>query len=267
MSVTTAVERLGRIGRSTLRRFVKPNGLPVLLRGLPQDRREQRIPAWHHLSQLQAFEAALNRQGRSLRQCEAILEFGCGYGRLTKYLSVFAPQARVFGCDIWAEDIALCRRRFPAGTFLLQTAPRPPLPMADSLVDLIFSYSVFTHLSEANHSAWLKELGRLLKPGGLMLHTTHSYACLRLMALFSPERLEKYALGMDVEQFIASDKGYHYAPEEADQSEYGLTIISRDYVMTQWPNASGLRLLDYAEGAIESYPEGCQDLVVLTKDT
>jgi len=37
-------------------------------------------------------------------------------------------------------------------------------------------------------------------------------------------------------------------------------------VIARWPQATGLRLLDYVEGAIESYPEGCQDVVLLAKE-
>ena len=32
-----------------------------------------------------------------------------------------------------------------------------------------------------------------------------------------------------------------------------------------WYEATGLKILDYAEGCIEAYPEGCHDLVLLRK--
>jgi SAM-dependent methyltransferase len=46
----------------------------------------------------------------------------------------------------------------------------PPLPFADNSLDLIYSMSVFTHLADT-WSAWLLELHRVLKPGGVLLVT------------------------------------------------------------------------------------------------
>jgi len=220
----------------------------------------------YNLNQLQRFEAVLNRHGYSLRSCASVLEFGCGEGRLTQYLFPVAPGASIWGCDVRPEAIAAARRRCPAGRFLVNQ-PAPPLPVADAQCALVFSYSVFTHLSEPNHHAWLKELARVVKPGGMMLHTVHSYEYLRRAALFSPESLSKYALPESVEAFIRSGRGYFYVVEDPSRPEYGHTLISKEYVTTRWPQSAGLDLLEYVEGAIEAYPEGCQDLVLMEKAT
>jgi SAM-dependent methyltransferase len=217
------------------------------------------------LNQLQKFEAVLNRNGYSMRQFSSILEFGCRYGRLTRYLFDLVPQARVFGCDILKEGILDCRRKYPRGVFTVND-PAPPLNFEDAQFDLIYSYSVFTHLSESNHAAWLKELARLLRPGGVMLHTTHSYEYLTRAAMFSPESIEKYRLPEPFDAFIRAPHPYHYVVDNPSTPEYGLTIISKEYAMTRWPQYSGLALCDYAEGAIESYPEGCHDIVMLVKE-
>ncbi len=217
----------------------------------------------YNLNQFQRFEAVLNRHGRSFRTSSSILEFGCGDGRLTQYLFEFAPGARVFGCDVLSEAIEACRRQFPGGRFVTNQ-PTPPLPFSDGQFDLIYSYSVFTHLSEPNHRAWLRELARALRPGGVMLHTVHSYAYLRRTGVFSPERLDKYRFREPPERLMASGRSYYYAVEDPSKNpEYGHTIMSRDYVLATWPRESGLELAEYVEGAIEAYPEGCQDLVLL----
>jgi 8-oxo-dGTP diphosphatase len=52
--------------------------------------------------------------------------------------------------------------------------PLPPLPYAESSFDLVYGVSVFTHLSEEHQRAWLPELRRILKPGGLLLLSFHS---------------------------------------------------------------------------------------------
>jgi SAM-dependent methyltransferase len=218
----------------------------------------------YNLNQLQRFEAVLNRHGRSLRAFPSIFDFGCGDGRLAQYLFTLAPGARVCGSDVRSEVIDACRRKHPQGRFLVNR-PTPPLAIEDEAFDLIYSYSVFTHLTEPNHKAWLRELTRMLKPGGVMLHTVHSYEYLRRAAFFSPESLKKYAVVEPPEAFMCAGRDYLYVVEDPAAPEYGYTVMRKEYVLETWPRESGLTLLDYVEGAIESYPEGCQDVVLLAK--
>jgi len=57
----------------------------------------------------------------------------------------------------------------PAATRLALRA-RSPLGLEHGSFDLVWAISVFTHLTD-NSSAWLLELHRLLKPGGLLIAT------------------------------------------------------------------------------------------------
>lgn len=227
---------------------------------------EPRVPNWkkrYDLNQVQKFEAILNRFGFSIQRFHSILDFGCGPGRLTRTILDVANTATLVGCDPVARHVAECQRAIPRGTFLVSELI-PPLPFPDQTFDFVFSYSVFTHLTEQNHQAWLKELARVLQPNGVMLHTTHSLVSLKRMALFSPWVMGKYQLPSDFEAFLQTHP-YYYVVDNGSTPEYGLTVIQRGYVVTHWPRISGLRLLDYEEAAIEAYPEGCQDVVVLWK--
>lgn len=219
----------------------------------------------YNLNQLQKFEAVLVHNGHSLKQFKSILDFACGYGRLTKYLFGLVPEANISGCDIQNDLVTLCNRKFPKGSFI-RNEVAPPINFSNSQFDLIFSYSAFTHLSESNHAAWLKELARILMPGGVMLHTTHSFESLRRMAFFSPESLVKYNLPGNVDLFTSNPETFHYAVNDTFMPEYGVAIISKEYVINKWPDYSGLKLVDYVEGAIESYPEGCHDIAMLMKE-
>ncbi|MGY1688890.1 class I SAM-dependent methyltransferase [Geodermatophilus sp. SYSU D01105] len=49
----------------------------------------------------------------------------------------------------------------------------PPLPFDDGRFDLVLGYSVFTHLPVDHQDAWLAELRRVTRPGGLLLLTVH----------------------------------------------------------------------------------------------
>lgn len=217
----------------------------------------------YDLNQLQKYESVLNHHKNSLTDFEKVLEFGCGHGRLIQYLFGINTKASVFGTDILQEQINECKEKFFNGVFI-QNKPKPPIDFQDSQFDFIYSYSVFTHLSESNHLAWLKELARILRPGGMMLHSVKSYEFVRRARIFSPQNLVKYRLMEPYAQFEI-EHPYHYIIDNPNTPEYGLTIISKNYIMENWHKETGLEILDYAEGCIEAYPEGCHDLVLLHK--
>jgi SAM-dependent methyltransferase len=47
----------------------------------------------------------------------------------------------------------------------------PPLDYESGSFDLCYAVSVFTHLTEAMQDAWLSELKRVIRPGGILLVT------------------------------------------------------------------------------------------------
>lgn len=120
---------------------------------------------------------ALARHGRELGKCEAILDFGCGCGRVLRHLEPLAARTGICGVDINGASIAWSRKNLPfAATKVCPLAP--PLAYADGSFDLIYALSVFTHLPENLQLAWMGEMARLLRPGGLLFFTAHgvSYA-------------------------------------------------------------------------------------------
>lgn len=100
-----------------------------------------------------------------------VLDFGCGVGRLLRYLTEEAEVARIDGCDMHAESIEWCRENLDPPFHFFLNGPQPPLEgVADETYDLITAVSVFTHLS-AGWSDWISELQRVTKPGGLLVAT------------------------------------------------------------------------------------------------
>lgn len=49
----------------------------------------------------------------------------------------------------------------------------PPTTYPDSLFDVVYAVSVFTHLTEDRQLSWLAEFARIIRPCGLLLLTTH----------------------------------------------------------------------------------------------
>lgn len=64
-----------------------------------------------------------------------------------------------------------CQEHLP-GTYTLN-GPEPPTTYPDSLFDVVYAVSVFTHLTVQRQRRWLAEFARIIRPGGLLLLTTH----------------------------------------------------------------------------------------------
>jgi SAM-dependent methyltransferase len=99
----------------------------------------------------------------------AVLDFGCGAGRV---LHAFLPEAasgEFWGCDLHGPTIAWLEEHLsPPLRFYVND--RIPTPHPDSYFDLVYAISVFTHITH-EWSAWLLELHRILKPEGLLVAT------------------------------------------------------------------------------------------------
>lgn len=155
-----------------------------------------------------------------------ILDFGCGCGRLTRYMDLLgAPGVRRVGCDVDAPAIEWAQKHLPNSGEFFASLDRPPISHAEKgAFDLIVALSVFTHLPEDMQDAWLAELMSLLRPGGLLLATFHGPYYHR----FVPEELrEKFGdYG-----FIHCDLG-----KTPDLPDYYLTTFhTTDYIKERWP--------------------------------
>jgi SAM-dependent methyltransferase len=111
------------------------------------------------------------RQGRTLDQVGKILDFGCGCGRMIRYLKNCGAE-EIHGCDCNAQAIGWCQRFLEFATFNVNSL-EPPLPYPDATFGLIYANSIFTHLPLSLQDSWMSEIRRVLKPGGFFLMTVH----------------------------------------------------------------------------------------------
>jgi len=102
-----------------------------------------------------------------------VCEWGCGVARIIRHMGDFLGDgAELSGTDYNERMIKWDRRNIPQARFSINGLT-PPLPFAEGAFDCLYSYSVLTHLSEEMHHAWLKELARVVRPGGIIMVTTH----------------------------------------------------------------------------------------------
>jgi ubiquinone/menaquinone biosynthesis C-methylase UbiE len=123
------------------------------------------------------MEATLGTSGMGLSSFQRVLDFGCGCGRVLRWLRDRVPaHQELYGTDIDARAISWCQARLDFGRFSTN-AGRPPLAFADNHFDLVYAISVFSHLRVDYQEAWLRELARVTRPGGIVLLTVHGPSC------------------------------------------------------------------------------------------
>jgi len=130
-----------------------------------------------------AAAATVELAARGLEPDHRVLDVGCGIGPLAAGLAPYLAGGRYDGFDVHAEAVAWCARvitpRHPHFRFrhadVANTVYNPGgsvpaaeyrFPYPDAAFDFAFLGSVCTHLRPADAAHYLREVGRVLRPGG-----------------------------------------------------------------------------------------------------
>ena len=117
-----------------------------------------------------------------------ILDVGCGGGRTIDKLAAIASEGKVYGIDYSAASVAVARatnaRWLNAGRVDIQQGLVSHLPFPNDTFDLVIA--VETHYYWPNIELDLREIWRVLKPGGKLVIIAETYKGTRFNALFWP---------------------------------------------------------------------------------
>ncbi len=183
--------------------------------------------------------------GVNVREAHAILDFGCGWGRIIRFFSRDLDETKIVGIDCYDEMIQLCRSQKLPGNFRT-IKPLPPTDFPDGSFDIIYLYSVFSHLSEEAHLLWLQEFIRMLRPGGVIIASTRPRSFIEYCMKFANkteigtwERGLTIAFSNPQEALRDYDAGkFVHCPTGGggvlDKSFFGETCISKQYVERVW---------------------------------
>ena len=182
----------------------------------------------------------------SLGADHKLLDFGCGWGRISRLFLKDIGKENIFGTDVNPDLVSECTARFETENFATNNS-MPPTECATDSFDLIVGFSVFSHLSEAACKAWMLEFARICRPGGLIALTTRGrgfFDFARSLAGRVKEGSYQHALSRmfsDFDAAIASYEAGNLVHSNADgvtgggvlsADFYGETFIPQAYAET-----------------------------------
>jgi SAM-dependent methyltransferase len=171
--------------------------------------------------------------GWSQRPVRDILDWGCGPGRVSSQITEnYPPGITVYGCDVDAEAIGWAAEHV-TGQYAVSSLS-PPLPYEDQSFDAVLAASVFTHLPRRMQRVWLRELARVLRPGGVLVASVHGQAAAESFGVTDLAGIQDHYLDESLNG-IAPD-GYYRAVLQTEQ--YTRSAWSDRFVIVAYEEAA-----------------------------
>jgi SAM-dependent methyltransferase len=198
----------------------------------------------------------------------AILDFGCGCGRMVRFLSAYAHDFSIHACEVNPDHVHWCQENL-RGIQVAQCKATPPLPYKARMFELVFSLSVFTHLSKSSAIKWLAEMHRILVPGGILIATLQGLVALEIIRdsvlhqqMFNFQRQDVIEIMESFKTGVFLFYPYDSATIEMAKAgeEYGNSFIHPAFLYEKC-KSEGFEVLEYLPGGLR----GWQDIVILQR--
>jgi SAM-dependent methyltransferase len=184
--------------------------------------------------------AVLRHQG--LRDGMAIYDLGCGCGRTAMALQRSGWQGCYRGADIIRPLVNYLHSKCPDYEAIVHR--KLTIAAQDSSLDMIFHWSVFTHLYPEECYLYMKDAWRALKPGGRLVFSFLELEDERHHEIFK-NRIQRFRT-----------QGW------ADSLD---TFLHRDWIRF-WAREISFAAVSFADGSDATHhPEFGQALVAMTK--
>lgn len=187
----------------------------------------------------------LERNGIAIENSNAILDFGCGVGRIMRHWDL-PRHIALHGTDYNLMLVEWCRENLKFARFQVNSLSGG-LPYGPETFDFIYAFSVFTHFSEPLQFFWMSELSRVLKPEGHIYFTTHG-------DYFLP-----YLGAEEKERFLSG----HLVVRGAEQSGSNMCVTYHPEAYVRENMSRYFSVVDFIPGRVGG--DSLQDIYLLKK--
>lgn len=210
--------------------------------------------AKHGASALAMIKTAL--QLARVPEPSSILDFGCGHGRVGRWLRAEYFSSVIVGAEIIPDAVSFYSDALGADGW--QTVTELSSNTPDRKFDLIWSGSVFTHLPQASSMALYNQFIEWLNPAGIVVFSVHGRISTDLFRRGEVPKTNRQAANDAIQRF---DRGEYAFTPYNDQEDYGMSFSPPEWWVGRITDSISTRLVYYAEGAWA----GNQDIVAVQK--
>jgi SAM-dependent methyltransferase len=130
-----------------------------------------RVKAEYLIDLLRVLEKDRNTPSPAALPLE-VLDIGCGHGHIHPYLILSAMRMKLSAIDVAATVVEEARLMNPTVDYRSYEGDR--LPYDDSSFDAAYTIAVMHHVPPPQWPAFLKEMRRVVRPGGLIVIFEHN---------------------------------------------------------------------------------------------
>lgn len=189
-------------------------------------------------SALEWIDRSLQTADKPCHEVKRILDLPCGHGRVLRYLKAAFPWAEITACDLLKDGVDFCADAFGAQPVYSDEDPTK-IHLARDAFDLVWVGSLLTHLDADLWPAFLTLFRSSLRPGGVLVFTTHGR---NKYAQFTKRKI----LPSVIYKYERTGFGYADMPGTA---RYGISLSSAAWVFKQVERLDGMRLALFSERA------------------
>ena len=161
-----------------------------------------------------------------------ILDYGCGHGRVTRFLPHFFAPSKLVAADVTKIGVDFCAKEFGITPFLI--SDKNIISSMNQKFDVIICILVFSHLPPKSFEFNMIELHKILADNGLMVFTTNGEWFFKKFKLNPKDGYIFNPPGR------AENETYGRLPID----EYGLMVVSETFVKRVL-NQTGFSLVDF----------------------